>query len=271
MFPATRFTRAMIRPAATAQQLRWCLAARPRGVSSSNDNAATKGTKKPRSKLALYADLTKARLSSLVVVTSGAGFLAGGAPVDVAVMAATCVGTGLCAASAGAFNQILETSRDAAMNRTKQRPLPSGLVTPTEATAVGVAAGAAGTALLYTMANPTVAALGALNIALYAGPYTLSKRHTEWNTWIGSVVGAVPPVMGYAAASGGVVFAAEPAALASLLFLWQFPHFFALSWMHREDYARGGTSFCHLVHALLHLSIPPHTWSLSFQVFRWWL
>lgn len=68
----------------------------------------------------------------------------------------------------------------------------------------------------------------------------MSKRYTEWNTWVGSLVGAVPPVMGYAAATGGVVLAAEPMALASLLFLWQFPHFFALSWLHREDYARGG-------------------------------
>ena len=254
MSNAVHFTRAMIRPTVAKLATRY-LAAAPRGFSSSTETAATatatatassaaKGIKKPRSKLSLYAELTKARLSSLVVVTSGAGFLAGGAPVDIAVMAATCVGTGLCAASAGAFNQIFETTQDTAMNRTKQRPLPSGLVSTPEATAVGVAAGAAGTALLYTMANPTVAALGAMNIALYAGPYTLSKRHTEWNTWVGSIVGAVPPVMGYAAASGGVVAAAEPAALAALLFLWQFPHFFALSWMHREDYARGGAGMC---------------------------
>ena len=75
---------------------------------------------------------------------------------------------------------------------------------------------------------------------LYSGLYTYSKRKTELNTWIGSVVGAVPPVMGWAAASGGNIIAADPLMLASMLFLWQFPHFFALSWIHREDYARGG-------------------------------
>jgi protoheme IX farnesyltransferase len=135
---------------------------------------------------------------------------------------------------------MIERQQDAAMNRTKLRPLPSGQISMTEASMVGVGAGVAGTALLYGATNPVVAALGALNIFLYAGPYTMSKRYTEWNTWIGSLVGAVPPVMGYAAASGGTILSAEPLALASLLFLWQFPHFFALSWMHREDYARGG-------------------------------
>ena len=201
----------------------------------------TKGSRNTKkSKLVLYADLTKARLSSLVVLPSGAGFLCAGAPVDWMMMAGTCVGTGLCAASAGTFNQMIERHQDAAMNRTKLRPLPSGQVSMAEASLLGVGTGMAGTALLYGAANPVVAALGAFNIFLYAGPYTLSKRYTEWNTWVGSLVGAVPPVMGYAAASGGVILAAEPLALASLLFLWQFPHFFALSWMHREDYARGG-------------------------------
>ena len=98
----------------------------------------TKGSKDiKKSKLSLYADLTKFRLSSLVVVTSGAGFLCGGAPVDWTMMAATCVGTGLCAASAGSFNQIIERHQDAAMNRTKQRPLPSGQLSVSEASAVG--------------------------------------------------------------------------------------------------------------------------------------
>jgi protoheme IX farnesyltransferase len=99
----------------------------------------TKGSKdiSKKSKLSLYAELTKFRLSSLVVVTSGAGFLCGGAPIDLTMMAATCVGTGLCAASAGSFNQIIERHQDAAMNRTKLRPLPSGQLSVTEASAVG--------------------------------------------------------------------------------------------------------------------------------------
>ena len=81
--------------------------------------------------------------------------------------------------------------------------------------------------------------MGFANIGLYAGAYTYSKRFTELNTWIGAIVGAIPPVMGWAAATGGQLVAPEPAALAALLFLWQFPHFFALSYLHREDYARG--------------------------------
>lgn len=193
----------------------------------------------PPSKLKLFAELSKFRLSSLVVFTSGAGFLAAGAPVDICTMAATCVGTALCAASAGTFNQIFEIEQDKQMKRTLTRPLPSGNVTKTEAAAWGGLTGAAGTGLLLAASNPTVAMLGLGNILLYAGPYTYSKMRTEMNTWIGSVVGAIPPIMGWCAA-GGSLMAAEPWALASILFLWQFPHFFALSWLYREDYARGG-------------------------------
>jgi protoheme IX farnesyltransferase len=125
------------------------------------------------------------------------------------------------------------------MKRTLTRPLPSGNITPTAATIFGATSGIAGTALLYAATNPVVAALGFANIGLYAGLYTYTKKHTEWNTWIGAIVGAIPPVMGWAAATGGSIVAPEPAALAALLFLWQFPHFFALSYLHREDYARG--------------------------------
>lgn len=198
----------------------------------------TKSEAQP-SKLKMFADLSKFRLSSLVVFTSGAGFVCAGAPLDLCTMAATCVGTALCAASAGTFNQIFETEEDKMMKRTLQRPLPSGKISKTEATAWGGLTGAAGTGLLLASSNPTVAMLGLGNIFLYAGPYTYSKKHTELNTWIGSVVGAIPPIMGWCAA-GGSLMAAEPWALASILFLWQFPHFFALSWLYREDYSRGG-------------------------------
>jgi protoheme IX farnesyltransferase len=117
--------------------------------------------------------------------------------------------------------------------------LPSGAISKNEAIGFGALTGIGGTALLLVGTNPVVAALGAFNIALYAGAYTYSKKHTELNTWIGAVVGAIPPVMGWAAATGGSIYALEPLALATLMFLWQFPHFFALSWMYREDYARG--------------------------------
>eukprot|EP01041_Mallomonas_annulata_P001873 gene1873-3631_t len=191
-------------------------------------------------KLGLYSELSKYRLSSLVVMTTGAGFLCAGSPVEWTTMVAACSGTALCAASANTFNQIMEKNNDARMNRTRGRPLPSGRISSPEAIAWAVTAGTAGTGVLYAATNPVVAALGAANIFLYAGPYTISKQMSEINTWIGAVVGAIPPVMGWAAATGGCIVAAEPAALASLLFLWQFPHFFALSWLHREDYTRGG-------------------------------
>lgn len=191
-------------------------------------------------KIKVYADLSKFRLSSLVVLTTGAGFICAGAPIDVPTMVAACIGTGLCAGSASTMNQVFERDYDALMKRTRSRPLPARDVSPHEALGFGVGMGAAGTSLLFAATNPVVTALGAANIALYAGAYTFSKRHSELNTWIGAVVGAIPPVMGWAAATGGVIASAEPAALGMLLFLWQFPHFFALSWLHREDYARGG-------------------------------
>jgi len=190
-------------------------------------------------KLKSYKELSKFQLSSLVVFTTASGYVAAGLPLDPTVMSAACFGTGLCAASAGTFNQMLEKDLDAKMKRTCNRPLPSGKVSLPEAGAFGIATGLAGTGMLYALTNPVVAALGAANIFLYSVPYTISKQHSEINTWVGSIVGAIPPVMGWAAAMNGDILSAEPLALASLLFLWQFPHFFALSWMYRQDYARG--------------------------------
>lgn len=100
-------------------------------------------------------------------------------------------------------------------------------------------AGLGGISVLAAGTNPLTATLGAANLLLYVGPYTLSKTRSELNTWVGSIVGAIPPLMGWAAATGEVV-AAEPLLLAAYLFIWQFPHFFSLAWLHREDYARGG-------------------------------
>ena len=213
------------------------------GYKNFSDSLPTKSTDSQNiilQKLRLYSDLSKYRLSSLVVLTTGAGFLCAGSPIVWTTMAGTCIGTALCAASANTFNQIFEQSIDMKMNRTRGRPLPSGRTTSLEATSWGLLSGVAGTSLLLTVSNPVVAALGAANIILYAGPYTAMKQRTEWNTWVGSVVGAIPPIMGWAAATNGSILQAEPITLASLLFLWQFPHFFALSWMHREDYAKGG-------------------------------
>lgn len=229
---------------------RFCIAARSSAsVSNDGDNRNNNNDNKKKkkkndnliaSKVKVYMDLSKFRLSSLVVFTTAAGFLSAGGPVAWDTMLYTCFGTAFCAASASTFNQILEVERDGNMNRTKARPLPSKKATVGEATALGMSTGALGAALLYSTSHPLTAALGVANIGLYSGVYTYMKPKSEWNTWVGSLVGAIPPVMGYVAATGGQIANLEPALLGSILFLWQFPHFFALSWMHREDYARGG-------------------------------
>lgn len=181
-----------------------------------------------------YASLSKFRLSALVVFTTSAGYFCTGLPFDPMLWSSTCFGTALCAASANTFNQIFERDYDSLMNRTKQRPLPSGKLSVSQAVTFGTVSGALGVGTLLTFSNPVVALLGAGNILLYAGPYTSMKRFSEANTWVGAVVGAIPPAMGWAAATGGDLMALDNLAVCSLLFLWQFPHFFALSWLHRE-------------------------------------
>jgi len=187
----------------------------------------------------MYAELSKARLSALVVVTAGAGYGAGVGPLDPITFGALAAGTSLAAASANTFNQWIERNRDKRMKRTCDRPLPSGRISANEAFGWGVFSAGSSVSILAAGTNPLTAGLGAFNIGLYALPYTLSKPRTEWNTWTGAVVGGIPPVMGWTAA-GGDLFAVEPALLGATLFLWQFPHFFALAWIHRKDYTRGG-------------------------------
>lgn len=190
-------------------------------------------------KAQLYSQLSKHRLSALVMITTSAGYLAAGGPVEVLPLASACVGTMLASCSANTFNQVIEASNDARMKRTRSRPLPSGRMTRSDALGWGSVSGASGIGVLALGTNSLTAALGAANLLLYVGPYTLSKTRSELNTWIGSVVGAVPPVMGWAAATGGEL-TAEPVLLGAYLFIWQFPHFFSLAWLHRDDYARGG-------------------------------
>lgn len=126
------------------------------------------------------------------------------------------------------------------MLRTRVRPLVRAVVTPGHVASVATASAVAGVTMLATMVNPIVAALGASNIVLYSFIYTPMKRFSIANTWVGALVGALPPMMGWAAATGGL----EPGAwlLAGVLFAWQFPHFNALSWNLRGDYSRAGYS-----------------------------
>ncbi|CAM9133110.1 unnamed protein product [Choristocarpus tenellus] len=190
-------------------------------------------------KIRVYSQLSKYRLSTLVVFTTSAGYLTAGGPLELLPLSAACLGTMLASSSASTLNQVIETENDSLMKRTRNRPLPSKRISRPHALGWAAVSGGTGIAVLAAGTNPITAALGAGNLFMYSLPYTLSKTRTELNTWIGSLVGAIPPVMGWTAATGGALDV-EPLLLAGYLFLWQFPHFFALSWLHREDYARGG-------------------------------
>lgn len=188
---------------------------------------------------AVLAELVKARLSGLVVLTTAAGFYLGSAgPVDWGRGVHTLVGTGLLAAGAAALNQYLERDLDARMDRTRDRPLPSGRVSPTTALLFGAGCAGLGLAWLVWWTPLAAAALGALTLALYLAVYTPLKRVSTLNTVVGAVPGAMPPLIGWAAASGGT----DPGgwALFALQFFWQVPHFLAIAWLYREDYARAG-------------------------------
>jgi protoheme IX farnesyltransferase len=202
-------------------------------------DTAVRRVKKTKSLGAIYAELAKARLSSLVVLTSGAGFLMAGAPASFTALAAATVGTSLAAASAGTFNQLYEIKSDAKMMRTHTRPLPSGIISPRHAAAFGAATLCVSAATLAAGANDLTMLLGVGNVALYSLVYTPLKQSSELNTAVGALVGAIPPLMGWAAATGGLL-AYEPIMLGLALFWWQFPHFYSLAWTLKKDYARGG-------------------------------
>ncbi|KAI8832215.1 UbiA prenyltransferase family-domain-containing protein [Chytriomyces cf. hyalinus JEL632] len=185
-----------------------------------------------------FLELSKARLAALVVLTTMAGYAMAPMAVSLPILLATTTGTALCVSSANALNQWSEAPFDAQMKRTKSRLLVTHAMSGPQAVAIGVASGVAGVAALYTLVNPLTAALGLANIVLYAGVYTPMKRFTIWNTWVGALVGAIPPIMGWVACTGSLD--AGALVMGSILFCWQFPHFNALSWNLRQDYAKAG-------------------------------
>ncbi|CAK5267398.1 unnamed protein product [Mycena citricolor] len=218
--------------------------------------------------LKVYSQLSKSRLSLLVVLTAMSGVALSPLPATIPTLLATAAGTALCSASANALNQLQEVPFDAQMARTRNRPLVRRAITPLHAAGFALATGVSGPLLLLTMTNPTTAALGAFNIWLYAGAYTWMKRKSIYNTWLGSVVGAIPPVMGWTACGGHILpsaaypvhlflpsfLSSSPApvdlalvdnplgafALFMLLYSWQFPHFFGLAHLVRASYAQAG-------------------------------
>ncbi|KAI9885442.1 MAG: hypothetical protein M1823_002748 [Watsoniomyces obsoletus] len=213
----------------------------------------------------LYLSLSKPRLSFLIVLTTTTAYSL--FPVPALLLPSTTVspslstltllflttGTALASASANSLNMLFEPEHDAKMSRTRNRPLVRKLVTPRATAMFAGLTGAAGLCLLLFGVNPTVAALGGLNIFLYAGVYTPMKRLSVVNTWVGAIVGGIPPLMGWAAAAGQcatggggwqeLLLGPESVGgwlLAGLLFAWQFPHFNALSWTIREEYRNAG-------------------------------
>ena len=160
--------------------------------------------------LGVYMELSKSRLSGLVVVTTACGHVMSPGTIDVPMVAAACTGTFLLSASANSFNQIIEIPYDSIMARTRQRPLPSERISPAHATAWASATGIGGLATLAICTNPLTTALGGSTLALYTLVYTPMKRTSPLNTWVGAVVGALPPVMGWTAAGGRYAPAARP-------------------------------------------------------------
>eukprot|EP00884_Botryococcus_braunii_P009065 jgi/Botrbrau1/1815/Bobra.146_1s0013.1 len=197
------------------------------------------GTVRLKDLPAIYKQLSKFRLSFLVMTTATAGFIAGsGEKVDWAKAGWTSAGTFCCAAAANTLNQVYEVANDKLMKRTSRRPLPMGKVTRGHALAFAGSMGLAGISILISKTNELAAGLGAGNILLYAAVYTPLKVVSISNTWVGALVGAVPPLLGWAAASGSLPPASVP--LAAALYFWQLPHFLSLAYICREDYARGG-------------------------------
>jgi protoheme IX farnesyltransferase len=189
--------------------------------------------------LADYVALTKPRLNFLVVASSAAGYFLGAArALDPWRMAAAVAGTALVAGGAAALNQVSERDTDALMRRTRMRPLPDGRVTPADARMFGLGLSFAGLALLATRATMLAAALAAATLVVYLVVYTPMKRRTSLATLVGAVPGALPPLIGWAASHGSVD--AGGASLFAIVFLWQIPHFMAIAWMYRDDYATAG-------------------------------
>lgn len=193
---------------------------------------------KPKSILAPYIKLTKPNLTLLVTLSSICSYAISPNSVSITELALLTIGTALCSGSANAINMGREPEFDKRMSRTSKRPVVTGLVSPTQAFQFAAATGTLGCTILYFGVNHTVALLGFLNIGLYGWAYTSLKRRSIINTWVGAVVGAIPPLMGWAASSS----LAHPGGwcLAALLYAWQFPHFNALSHNIADQYKGAG-------------------------------
>ena len=189
------------------------------------------------------AELVKARLTLLVLLTTAVGFYLGSqSPINYMALFHVVFGTAAAAAGAAALNQWWERRADALMRRTRTRPIPAGRMRPLQAFILGIALSVFGVGYLAIVCpapgGTLSAALAAITIAIYILAYTPLKRASNANTAVGAIPGAIPPMIGWAAARGSI--GAGAWSLFAIVFLWQLPHFFAIAWMYREDYSRAG-------------------------------
>lgn len=192
-----------------------------------------------KSFLSDFSELVKARLTLLVLLTTAVGYYLGAVgPLNPLGLFHAVFGTALAAAGAAALNQWWERRLDALMHRTRSRPIPGGRMSPRDALILGCVLSSAGVIYLSVFCNWISALLAGVTIAIYVLAYTPLKRVSTFNTLIGAIPGALPPVVGWVAATGHLELGAW--SLFAILFFWQMPHFFAIAWMYREDYARAG-------------------------------
>lgn len=192
-----------------------------------------------RSRVADYLELTKPRVTSLVLITTTVGFyMQSSAVLPGLLLFHTILGTALVAGGASAVNQYLEREHDARMLRTRARPLPGGRLGASAALVFSGAISLAGVLYLAVFTTPLAGGIALATVLLYAFVYTPLKKHTSLATLIGAVPGAAPPILGWAAAGGSLD--AMAGALFGIVFLWQMPHFLAIAWLYQEDYRRGG-------------------------------
>lgn len=185
-----------------------------------------------------YLELTKPRLSMLSVITAMVGYLAAVPNWELARTVFLVIGTACCAGGVAALNQWMESDVDARMKRTADRPIPSGIIAPGTAFVLGWLLCIAGLAVLFRLVNGMSAFLALATIVSYLAIYTPAKRWSRWNTEMGAISGALPPLIGWAAS--GRSNAALGWTMFAILYTWQMPHFFSLAWTYRQDYAAAG-------------------------------
>ena len=192
-----------------------------------------------RGRIADYFELTKPEVVWLILMSTGAGFyLASQGTLDLLLLFHAVMGTALVAGGTGTLNQYLEREGDARMRRTQRRPLPGGRLEPGKALVFGILLSTMGLLQLALAVNLLASLLALITLGSYLLLYTPLKTRTVYCTLVGALPGAMPPVIGWAAARGEIGL--EAVVLFAMLFLWQFPHFLAIAWMYRDDYERGG-------------------------------